>query len=65
MYKELSFRSVSKPGRIIVPGFVFGAETEGVMAAALATVLGPDDSWGMAIAPHVFLELNLRLKKSL
>jgi hypothetical protein len=60
MYKELSFRSVSKPGRITAPGFVFG-----VMAAALATVLGPDGSWGMAIAPHVFLELNLRLKKSL
>jgi hypothetical protein len=36
MYKELSFRSVSKPGRVTAPGFIFGAETERVMAAALA-----------------------------
>jgi hypothetical protein len=25
MYKEISFRSVSKPGRITAPGFVLGA----------------------------------------
>ena len=26
MYKELSFRSVSKPGRITVPGFLLPAQ---------------------------------------
>ena len=28
MYKEVSFRSVSKPGRITVPGFLLSAQKE-------------------------------------
>jgi hypothetical protein len=40
MYKEISFRSVPKPGRITAPGFVLGAIRKRCgTAAAPATAL--------------------------
>ena len=65
MYKELSFRSVSKLGRIIVPGFIFGAETERVMGRCASNRARARWQLGNGHCPTRFLELNLRLKKSL
>lgn len=63
MYERISFKSVSRPGRITAPGFIVGAsKRKGVMAATLRRC-GPDDSW----ATHgqragIICRFNLQLR---
>jgi hypothetical protein len=71
MYKEVSFRSVSEPGRIIAPGFVlvrrracYGSFANN--GASGNDSCGRDGSLGRGgQRAGVFGQFNLRLKNSL
>jgi hypothetical protein len=71
-YKEISFRSMSKPGRITAPGFVLGAvgrqgcaQIRMCMEAIQQGPPRPDERRHHKFRTGIFCPLNLRLKNPL
>jgi hypothetical protein len=65
MYKELTFRSVSKPDRITVPGFVLPAQKEALRHCTNNDVSGQMTPGERMAGAGYFGGLNLRLKNRL